>query len=1423
LTMSSMNNLLDWSNLRILGSDQKKSFEELCYQIVCERFGQKGNIISIDDSGGGDGVEFYLELPNGDIWGWQCKFFDRLADGGRKEQIKSSLQKSYEIHQSKLKKWFLCTKTSLTREERNWFENSLPASIHKNKSVLPKNHSIKLESWGDSEILRYLQKYPSIWRFFFNTKILTKDWFSSRAHLVLHSQEAKQKYLVELHVKEGADFEINMTLGGKNLAEDIQNRMDVLNVAEFQREFEEAVIGVLEQSPIKNCKGIQLRAKKFAKRDKELISNGIAFLGNMIRLLQADRFSIRKYSAIVLRAKKHQKLLLSRYSLWSRLKEDVTDAAISWEKEKAEKDEKKKRSIKSSRETLLGPFFVLRNYDVFFGIFSYLFSICQTSLHVSGEASMGKTHLALSIFEDRIKEGLPAIFLFGKEFKTDAPFYEQLRQILDIPIDWSFEEWLGALDVSAKVYGGKATIIIDGLNESVHWRKIWNSSLERIILQIAHNYPNIVFITTYRSAYEPMLFPDGFFRWESGNRNVSVHGFRENTSEAVSKYFKHYNITLEGYSRKNHLAQFQQPLYLKIFCESKRNQVVTFLDDDLFSVFDIYLAQCNKNINECRGKLQQYNKGFLSKVLSIIGKYLWENSTRTVPISLLTASGLTEEELVCLEGEGLLIYRDWKDEECFVVTYDLLAGYIIAQYLVSLLENKDDLIRFVESEKFQNNLISNQSRVGLFQDVLRCFVAVATKKFGFFSLQIKELWWITLEIIFELNRELISKESKTVSAFVTSAFNESSNRKQVLALATNTELITNHPLNFEFFFQHLFDLSVADRDLSWTEFLRNSEIYLGGLSHQLEWLESVCKKQPSNLDSRIHLQAKKAFWCLTTTDRDIRDKATRALYRYGRKHLQEFVEFVIRSLDCNDAYVTDRILSIYYGIILISQNPKNNLPAFKKDLYRIAMKLFGAFFSASANFSTSITMRDHARRIIEIAILHNPSLLTKEEMEKLAPPYLLGKTLDWPESDYEGKERGGPIQMDFSNYTLGYIIKDGHSYNDPPEKKKARRQLYWRIFDLGWSNDKFLQLDRGIAESRYHDRGERAPIERYGKKYSWIAYYELAGYLQDRGDFKLEDSDFRFNHSDFDPTFPEPEQKHSLILDNFLGSENDSDQDWMKDTTPPSCQKYLRPQTLLGLNSGAVCLDGYFSQEDKTNDRKIFAFIRSFLVHESRYDELVKHLKSQDLGGRWLPEKVESHDAYSGEIYVFPEATYPNWREMEFLLEKKLVKVKKGDPGYFPDTAVEFTEKGLRIKNHYPKTKEIEKAIFDTFSVLQPVSEFSFSGYYTTDKTPSCTVVAPEIAREIGLYYKPQTFELFDINGFQKTEIFGHHESYNSSQHFVFIDRKTLEEYLERENLRIVWAVWGERNLYREGGGHPNEQNWHVFQDIYEMNQLLIS
>jgi hypothetical protein len=141
--------MADWSKLHTYAEQPWRSFEELCYQIVYLLFSAKGELTRVDDSGGGDGVEFYLTQSNGQEMGWQAKFYWPQArlTSDRKRHISDSLARSLKNHRN-LKKWILCTPTAFTSDEQKWFRRTLQKTTRR----------VHLEHWDSSKIDAMLTK-----------------------------------------------------------------------------------------------------------------------------------------------------------------------------------------------------------------------------------------------------------------------------------------------------------------------------------------------------------------------------------------------------------------------------------------------------------------------------------------------------------------------------------------------------------------------------------------------------------------------------------------------------------------------------------------------------------------------------------------------------------------------------------------------------------------------------------------------------------------------------------------------------------------------------------------------------------------------------------------------------------------------------------------------------------------------------------------------------------------------------------------------------------------------------------------------------------------------------------------------------------------------------------------------------------------
>ena len=62
------------------------------------------------------------------------------------------------------------------------------------------------------------------------------------------------------------------------------------------------------------------------------------------------------------------------------------------------------------------------------------------------------------------------------------------------------------------------------------------------------------------------------------------------------------------------------------------------------------------------------------------------------------------------------------------------------------------------------------------------------------------------------------------------------------------------------------------------------------------------------------------------------------------------------------------------------------------------------------------------------------------------------------------------------------------------DKRLIQRYIIWRVFDLGWTIERFGHFDRFDIGSSGRDA---AKPERMGKKYQWIAYHEILAYISD--------------------------------------------------------------------------------------------------------------------------------------------------------------------------------------------------------------------------------------------------------------------------------------------------------------------------------------
>lgn len=1369
---------IDFSKLKPYNKSQYQSFELLWY-LICKEELKEGQFTPIDDSGGGDGVEFYLTLENGDVWGWQCKFFNRLSESGRKNQIKDSLKKACEIHGKSLKKWFLCSMSDFTPNENRWFTKELI-------SLIPSEcNELELFHHGESDLCEYLLKYPSIGNAFFGTNRLDDSWVESQYSKVMGRVEIKDKYIGELHSETEAQEEIYCYIGGPLLGRDLIKRKEDTRIINCLREFKDSVKELSDFDCDDDFRSIKDVAINLTSTASTILSNMFVLYDQIITELDSTSAS-SLINGYIEEMYKHVSKLQQVYEDLSSFKIGEILAPVNWNAEEKEENPQLKHRIKIAREKFLAPYFVLDNYwSPIYYVFGRFGLIKNNEVHIKGNASKGKSHLVLNLLNQYHDLKLPAIYISAKDIKSQDNVKSQILQILDLQSSLSFHDLLSNLNMLGKIHGVKTLLIIDGLNESLYWNQIWKSGISEIRSEInAESFENLILITTYRSSYEEEIFEDYFYKSGNHDLRINVFGFDyDNFQVALKKYTDYYDVSMSN--DENVTSLFRgNPLALRIFCITNRGCAVSLSNITIFNVFEKYLEYCNTNIVGSLKLPKRYNKSFLIQKLSSICDYAWENNTNRVP---LCHANLTMEELFAIEGEDLLIYREWGGQEDILFTYDLLAGYLIAQNLLQQYSDKESYLSAFNSTILPKLIIdSNGNQHPLFDDILSCLIILSIDKFGFIYKDYtdKVLIYHIIKAIYQSSIKTIRQNEVKIKQYLHLYLLSS---KDIFSLSSSVAFSPENPLNFNFTSDLLMDMTIWERDLLWTAKIMEDLRY-ENLDESISDL--ITELSLSNSEFMVsNVAANYLMWTLTTNCHKLRFLVTKTLFFYALKQPIEFIELLRKSFSINDLYVPERMLAVAYGFVLVNHipHPSEN---HKKLILDIASLVWNTFFTSNPILKTPhINIRYYSQRIIEIAKKLYPEDF-KKNTDVIYAPYGITKT------DIDSWEKvtgwSGPMQMDFSNYTIGSLIRDGHSYSDPELKQRVRGYIMQRITDLGWNEFRFGLIDNNI--NRYSDfsrHNDSDKIDRFGKKYSWIAYYEVAGILQDNGLIYDEYDKWRPAGIDIDPTFPiESAEKDAFFLD-ILGKDSSMD-NWLNETDefdfgPKLCVNHNSSKNTI---EEFICLYGYISVEDKSIDRSRFAFIRPLIIKTEKLDIFIDCLQDEDLSRHNLLDVKDNFSCSAGEMSIFNHATYSNWGEMSFKtpndeiynayieMDAILKSYLEGNSELDPEGKLDYL------------IDVVNSESFD-IEILVPTMNYCVSFDCSIG---SCMTLSKEVIISENLYFVPRTFDLQDSNGkLAFYNVTGTLDE-DKSQHYSYLRRDILDKFLKKHNLSMVWLIWGEKD-----------------------------
>lgn len=989
-----------------------------------------------------------------------------------------------------------------------------------------------------------------------------------------------------------------------------------------------------------------------------------------------------------------------------------------------------------------------------------------------GEAGIGKTHFLCDIAKRQIIQGHPTIILLGQHFQKFTNPGEQIIKLLGLNI--SFEKFLKKLHHTAIKKKRRCLIIIDAINEGD--REIWRKTFNNFIKQI-QSFKGVGLVISCRTPFEQAIIP----KKPKPNIVTLFHrGFRGIELDAQSIFFKYYKIPMPEVPLLT--PEFSNPLFLKLFCKSleratvkkKHRQIKDIASGQkgMTYIFESFVKEVGKPIED----LFRLRRG-----------YCWNNIFKKIAEKMAEdhRDWISKKELKSLIGikkanalinklisEGMLVESlEWTEErerpiEVIRFPYQKFSDHIIARYLLNkfldtstkkrikeslsaytalgLLFKKEELYR--GSGVIEALMLEFPVRIGNKGELLD-YVGMDKIPYSLINMFINGLIWREPSAI-------NNSTSKWINRILSCSYFKDKLLDVLVALAVKPK----HPYSAKKLNRFLRKMRMNERDLFWTEFLRKQEDY-NSIYRIISWIETTKAKTLQREYAKVYITV--LMWVLTSTDHLLRDRATRSIYYIGCKFPEILFELTTDSLGINDLYVPERMLAASYGVAMALRYKQSFVSG---SLQKYARNLFDLMFRKEAPYSTThILARDYAKHTIDIALIYNSNLLAEEDKKRITPPFKDGGIRRWGKSEdkNKGEYKNGnyPFGFDFDNYTIGYLLPNRGNYDfKNPEYVKVKSNMWWRIYKLGYSLELFGEIDKEIARHNSYRFGREAngrKIDRYGKKYCWIAWYEIAGLRQDKGLLKRrwEDEPKRFT-VDIDPSFPEEVQNIEIIKTSYLGSRTTSLLNWIVRGRTPDITQYLILDSIRGEKGPWILLDGKILQEDLQVERDIFIYPRGFLVKKRELNDIVNYLKKQDLGNRWLPEIPEHLYTFAGEIPWCETFHYYGRVELSFIIKEKIKK----------------------------------------YEVIIPVNRLRWSSDASALHFDiNSYILSRELCEDLELSGRPQTFDLYDKNNRKASLTLKWGEPGHTFHMLIYIRKDLLDKILYDKELNLIWGIWGER------------------------------
>lgn len=1088
---------------------QAVSFEEFCCQLARKTVPIDANFHRIRGAGGDGGVECFADLVDGTRIGWQAKYIFEFNSFLR--QAEASLKTALDVHDN-LAVYIICFPFDLTgptARGKSQLQRFEEWRITQQNGANESGRKITIVPWTKSELISILLREDlsgGLLQVFFDETVLSAEWFSR--HIERAVQIAGPRYTPEVNVETEAWDWFSSYGNTPNWIKTFERRVEVCRQSTerfptLPRDSEENR-SVLAWTPELIEQGERLAAATEAAinhlsdfllaQESETLNNVTSVFRQIIDELRdlvagLDQLAEAKYgpgTSGSINFRQFNADYLASFPL----------ADLDYLKEGLAQIEDLNNWLNSPAGFLAG----------------------ERTMILTGPAGSGKTHSICDVARGRQDQGFSSCIVFGHEFNGAPNLWSRLLEVLDLPGSLGREGLLDALSVAAEMSGFPLILFIDAINET-RPLSYWRDNLADLFHGI-QSKPNLKCCISCRTSFTEYCVPA-----ELPAISITHPGFAGREVLACQVFFKHYG--LKPPPMPVLMPELENPLYLKLVCEMLSGSGMDHLPSGWSGIspaIEAFIDYKERIFSESKGTRigSALVHGALKAIASAISdsgniSLAWSEAERIVDQSRPQASKfgvvqwLVEEDLLIEEAP---LSGTFMDGECSVrLGFERLGDFLVASQIIDA-AGTDIGTYVVKPGTSLQKMLADVDSIRQNRGVLGALSVLIPERITGLELPEivggdearKEAIDITTHF---LPWRAADSLSDTTGAIVLEALEDEALFKDamnsLISAAWRPSAIDAKWLN-----ARLDRIPLAERDAFWCGWLL--ENYEANLATK-RLITAAFEISLEEVDLEIS-----ECWAIilsrfvAAADRRIKDQASRALIRILICHPQLIETLIQIFMQCDDDEIKEHVLLLSYGALLLLGK--------SAPLLSVANVLHSAFEREPFDFDNA-QVRDHVRSIIELASYFGV-LPPEFNSDFCSSAIQSGWPLSLPSDEDVERWKSLPrlatscLSDDFFVYSMSCLRRWEH---EVPRDDMAKWILQHVASELGYEGSGCEAYDACILRDYGAGRGKPKWAERIGKKYQWIAMYQLASRLYDNVEAKY-------------PAYePEPQRKPLILLE----------------------------------------------------------------------------------------------------------------------------------------------------------------------------------------------------------------------------------------------------------------------------------------------------